>query len=265
MRLLLRLWLGWATQPLIRTSPSRLSTKISRSANSRPKSAAIRSTGFSLSGQVEHLPLVVPQGEMDPRQGQGDPREGLADVAELGLRRPHELPPHRRVVEEIVDLDGRAHRASAGNDLAGMSAGDFDFRPALVGRRAAAQHQPADLADRGQGLAAEPQRADAEQVVGLGELARGVGGDGQRQFFGRDAAAVVDVTRIRSSPPPAAATSIRVAPASTAFSINSLITLAGRSMTSPAAILLMRDWERRRMGMREEGLGVGDWGLGIGS
>ena len=78
-----------------------------------------------------------------------------------------------------------------GNDLAGMSAGDFDFRPALVGRRAAANHQPADLADRGQGLAAEAQRAHAEQVVGLGELARGVGGDGQRQFFGRNPAAVV--------------------------------------------------------------------------
>ena len=129
---------------------------------------------------------------MDPRQGQGDPRKGLADVAELGLRRAHEFPPHRRVVEEIVDLDGRAHRAAAGNDLAGMSAGDFDFRPALVGRRAAAKHQPADLADGGQGFAAEAQRADAEQVVGLGELARGVGGDGQRQFFGRDSAAVVD-------------------------------------------------------------------------
>ena len=47
MRLLLRLWLGWAAQPLIRTSPSLLSTKISRSASSRPKRAAIRSTGFS--------------------------------------------------------------------------------------------------------------------------------------------------------------------------------------------------------------------------
>ena len=63
--------------------------------------------------------------------------------------------------------------------------------PPWSGRRAAAKHQPADLADRGQGLAAEPQRADAEQVVGLGELARGVGGDGQRQLFGRDSAAVV--------------------------------------------------------------------------
>ncbi len=43
--------------------------------------------------------------------------------------------------------------------------------------------------------------------------------------------------RIRSEPPAVTETSILVAPASTAFSINSLTTLAGRSMTSPAAIL----------------------------
>ena len=45
-------------------------------------------------------------------------------------------------------------------------------------------------------------------------------------------------TRISSRPPCSTATSIRVAPASTAFSISSLTTLAGRSITSPAAILL---------------------------
>jgi len=44
------------------------------------------------------------------------------------------------------------------------------------------------------------------------------------------------VTRIRFSPPPAVTISTRVAPASSAFSTNSFTTLAGRSMTSPAAI-----------------------------
>ncbi len=46
----------------------------------------------------------------------------------------------------------------------------------------------------------------------------------------------LSVTRRSVLPPPAVTTSIRVAPASIAFSTSSLITLAGRSITSPAAI-----------------------------
>ena len=62
-------------------------------------------------------------------------------------------------------------------------------------------------------------------------------GHGQRQL----SAAIpqpLSPTRTSSSPPCSTATSIRVAPASIAFSISSLTTLAGRSITSPAAILL---------------------------
>ena len=62
----------------------------------------------------------------------------------------------------------------------------------------------------------------------------------------------LSTTRIISSPPWATATSIRVAPASTAFSISSLTTLAGRSITSPAAILLTSDWGKRWMGTRRD-------------
>ena len=48
----------------------------------------------------------------------------------------------------------------------------------------------------------------------------------------------LSVTRIRLSPPAIVSISMVVAPASTAFSISSLTTEAGRSTTSPAAILL---------------------------
>ncbi|MEY9720246.1 hypothetical protein ABIA22_002736 [Sinorhizobium fredii] len=59
------------------------------------------------------------------------------------------------------------------------------------------------------------------------------------------------LSAIRSSvlPPPAVATSILVAPASRAFSISSLAALAGRSMTSPAAIWLMSVSESCLMAM----------------
>ena len=68
---------------------------------------------------------------------------------------------------------------------------DLQFRPASLGRRAAAEHQPADLGDRGQGLAAKAQRADAEQIVGIADFAGGVAGHGQQQLVGANAAAVV--------------------------------------------------------------------------
>ena len=57
------------------------------------------------------------------------------------------------------------------------------------------------------------------------------------------------LTRISASPPPAVAISIAPAPASSAFSTSSLTTLAGRSITSPAAIWLIMVSESWRIGM----------------
>src|SRR5579871_1203316 len=58
------------------------------------------------------------------------------------------------------------------------------------------------------------------------------------------------VTAMRRRPPPSVNTSTRRAPASSAFSINSLTTLAGRSTTSPAAMRLMIVSGSWRTGMR---------------
>ena len=143
-------------------------------------------------GQLENLLLVVPQGEMHLRHRQGNANERLGDVAELRHARAQKLPPHGRVEEQVLHLDRRADRAAAGGHAAQRPAAHLDFRPAGAFRRAAPQHQPAHFGDRGQRLAAEAERADAEQVVGLSDFARGVAGQGQRQLLGRDAAAVID-------------------------------------------------------------------------
>ena len=58
-------------------------------------------------------------------------------------------------------------------------------------------------------------------------------------------------TRIRPSPPPETTISTRPAPASSAFSTSSLTTLAGRSITSPAAIWLIIVSESCRIAMME--------------
>src|SRR5215203_4302458 len=55
--------------------------------------------------------------------------------------------------------------------------------------------------------------------------------------------------RMRRRPPPSIAVSMRLAPASIAFSISSLTTLAGRSITSPAAIRLTVASESWRTGI----------------
>ena len=66
----------------------------------------------------------------------------------------------------------------------------YDLLGAVVGSgRAADDLQPGDRADRGQGLAAEAERADVEQ--GFGEFRGAVPADGERQILRAHAAAIV--------------------------------------------------------------------------
>ena len=97
--------------------------------------------------------------------------------------------------------------------------------------------EPRHRADRGQRLAAEAERADLR----AGRRRRAWRWRGARpRAPGRRAScrSPSSVTRIRRRPPPSVTISIRVAPASSAFSTSSLTTLAGRSTTSPAAMRL---------------------------
>src|SRR6516162_9183255 len=71
------------------------------------------------------------------------------------------------------------------------------------------------------------------------------------------------LTRINRRPPPSVTISMRVAPASSAFSTSSLTTLAGRSTTSPAAMRLTMPSESWRTGMGatlKERVGSREWG-----
>jgi hypothetical protein len=58
------------------------------------------------------------------------------------------------------------------------------------------------------------------------------------------------LTRINRRPPPSVSTSMRLLPASSAFSTSSLTTLAGRSTTSPAAMRLTTASDNWRTGMK---------------
>jgi hypothetical protein len=82
-----------------------------------------------------------------------------------------------------------------------------------------------------------------------------------RSTASRSSAGVIpqpsSLTSTPSSPPLASAIEIRVAPASSAFSISSLSAEAGRSTTSPAAIWLTSPSGRRRIAGRAGGGGIG--------
>ena len=139
---------------------------------------------------VEDL-AARPERQVDRRVGQGDPGEHLDDVAGLGRVGLEVGPPDRRVVEQVADLDHRADRAAAGPDRAGHPGVDRDLRARLGVLLAGLAADLGDLGDRRQGLAPEPQGPDPEQVLGLGQLARGVRGEGQREVLGGHPLAVV--------------------------------------------------------------------------
>ncbi len=112
-------------------------------------------------------------------------------MARLGLGRPQKLASHRRVEEQVLDADGSPFGPGGGDGGRQLASHDLHFGGRAVLRGAAADLQAADRADGGQGLTAKAERADAKQIFVAANLAGGMAGHGQRQFLGRDAAAVV--------------------------------------------------------------------------
>ena len=203
--------------------------------------------------QIMQQLVVMAEREMPLGISQRQPRESLGRMAEFGGRRPEELSPHGCIEEQVMHFDERPRRAAARSDRAELPTADFEFRAGGRVGGAAADHCAAHLGDRRQCLAAEAERADLKQIVGLANLARGMRGDGQRQLLGGDPAAVID--HADQLPPPGPRRRRSAPPRRrTAFSINSLTTLAGRSITSPAAILLTTLGDSWRISGIERGL-----------
>jgi hypothetical protein len=117
--------------------------------------------------------------------------QGFVAMAVFGGSGFQEFASRRGVEEQITRLDHRAatqrrrlrhpHHAIQRADLPGMRQG-FD---------ATGQLDPRNRRDAGQRLAAKTQAGDAFEFVQAENLAGGMPGQRQRQFFRRDAAAVV--------------------------------------------------------------------------
>ncbi len=64
--------------------------------------------------QIVHDAVVVPQRHVPVGVGQRDARERLDRVPDFRLRGAQELAAHRRIEEQLADLERRADRTAAG-------------------------------------------------------------------------------------------------------------------------------------------------------
>ena len=134
-------------------------------------------------------PAVVGEGKGHARMSQGDALHRIGAVGEFGAFGLQEFAAGRGVVIEVPHFHhgaggqgGRFRLAAAvGRQLPGMAGAGGAAGEGEAGHR---RH-------RGQGLAAEAQGGHPFQVFQAGDLAGGVAGQGQGQFFLGNAAAVV--------------------------------------------------------------------------
>src|SRR5262249_51632164 len=134
---------------------------------------------------------VLDEAERDLGARERDPTQELSDGGRLARRRAQELPPRRRIEEELADLDagaGRRARRLEGQVLAAAHA--------EPGAGVDAVEPGPDLAlgrggDGRQRLAAEAERRDGEEILFAADLARRVRAERDRQVLGRHAVAVV--------------------------------------------------------------------------
>src|SRR5947208_7592958 len=110
---------------------------------------------------------------------QGQAREDLTDMAKLGRGSAQELAANRSVEEQVPNLDARTWRAIPGFRDRQLPAMTGNLTAAWQLRRPRLERDLGNAADGRQRLAAEAERADAKEIVGLAQFARGVTGEGE--------------------------------------------------------------------------------------
>ncbi|EHM54527.1 hypothetical protein HMPREF9080_01238 [Cardiobacterium valvarum F0432] len=132
---------------------------------------------------------VVFQVDADACVAEGEALHELLDVGALGALAFEEFFPRRGVVEKVADFDGGAGRVCGGAD--GESQMWTDAPGLFLSFGAAGQGGFGDGGDTRQGLAAKAEGSDVFEVVDVLDFAGGVGGEGEGEVVGVDAAAVV--------------------------------------------------------------------------
>ncbi len=141
--------------------------------------------------QTVQLAPVGGQAQADLRTRQRLQGEDRPDVRLLGLVGAQELAPRRHVEKKVANLDRGAGRHTRLARLLQRAAQHGQLGAGLVSRPAGLEGEARDRGDRGQRLAAEPQRVDALDVVHVAQLAGGLALDAQQGVVAPHAAAVV--------------------------------------------------------------------------
>ncbi len=202
-------------------------------ANPRHPFQALRTAGRA--AERPDIPAVVGERKCHIEARQCHALQHAHDVLVFGVLGAQELAPRGNIEEKIPNLDARSQAVCGRRRRADLAVSRF-HSPGMRGLRGARrQRQSGNGGDARQRFAAKAQGGDVFQVLEAGNLAGGMARQRQCHVGRIDADAIVE-TRIKPKPPRSSSTSMRRAPASSAFSTSSLTTEAGRSITSPAAI-----------------------------
>ena len=141
-------------------------------------------------GKAHWRALLAGKREGDIGPAHGKPTHHLAHGFGLGAVELEELQPRRRGIKQVADLDARAGAERRRFDVRFHAGIDFDAPGVRLGGVPRRDRQPRHGADRRQRLAAEPERADRDQIV-IGKLRGGMALDRKHQVGARHALAVI--------------------------------------------------------------------------
>ena len=121
------------------------------------------------------LLLAIPQeAEADLGVGQRRVQHCICHKGRLAGVLFKEFHPGGRVVEQVVDRDGRAYRPRARLDAQRLAALNAVAAGVLIGLGSGQHLDPGHAGDRGQCLAAEAQCVDMPEILRRGDLAGGM-------------------------------------------------------------------------------------------
>ncbi len=141
--------------------------------------------------EVEFDFVVAEAADGDGGIGHGEIAEPFHAAGLLGCWGAEEFSAGGGVEEEVADFDHCSDGAAGGDGVLVLIAGGVDFSAFVVIFGSGLDGEARDRGDGSEGLASETHGGDLVEVVGFGDFAGGVGGEGELDLVGGDAAAVV--------------------------------------------------------------------------
>ena len=132
------------------------------------------------------------EGERQVRIDEDDTLESHEYIVQLRGIRLQELPSHRHIIEEVLDLEVTAHRTGGRLLSHHLRSRQRQSRAHLVASLAGGQLHLGHGGDRRQRLTTETHRLEGEEVVGTAYLRRRMALEGQSGIGFRHAVAIVD-------------------------------------------------------------------------